>query len=199
MTFGAALFASLALALPQEAPASPEALQIRAKTILLADGRALNDAVLVVRDGKIEQVGTDVALDPSLATFDHDGTLTAGLVACRSFAGAAGETDDSTRSILPSARLVHAVDREHPDFGRALAEGITSVVITTGGTNVVGGHTVAFKTTGELLQADAHLALSFAGKALGRAQQRFFSFFSTPGAAADGGLETTGGGGRGTR
>ena len=194
MILGATLLASLSLALPQEATPS---LQVRAREIHTADGRRLENAVVTVRDGKIAAVGSEV--DAELPLLEHDGVLTAGLVGARSFAGLGGEADDGTRSILPSARLVHAVDRAHPDFGRALEEGITTVLLTTGGTNVVGGHTVVMKTTGEVLQADAHLAVSFADKALGRSQPRLFGFFGADGAARDGGLENTAATGRGAR
>ena len=177
-------------------------LQVRAKEIVLADGERIEDGVLIVADGVVRRVGRGVEIDERYPVIEHDGVLTAGLIACQTHSGAAaGETTDATRSFLPAARLVHAFDPDHPDFEKALRAGITSVVLAPTGDNVVGGITAVVKTAGgTVVKPEAHLALSLAGAALGRqARQPIFPFGSADTAAQEGGLENTERDGRGSR
>lgn len=168
--------ALLASALPA-APAAPAAhaaqaqeardvLQIRAATLLLSDGTRIEDGVLLVEDGKIRKVGRGVEVDPALPLVDHAGVLTAGIVVCQSESGTRGGVSDPTRSVLPAARAVDALDPDHPDLERALESGITTMVLSPGSRNVVGGRAGVVKSTGVVVTPSSHLALSFAGEAL---------------------------------
>jgi len=130
------------------------------------------------------------------------------MIACQTQSGAVGETDDTQRAFLPEARLVHAFDPASSDFEDALAAGITTMLLTPGGANVVGGQTAVVKTHGGTVVApEAHLALSFSGAALGQAsRQRFFFFEPSPRhdglhepLAANGGPENTDSARRGSR
>ncbi len=180
-------------------------LQVRAKAMLLADGSRIENAALVIEDGKITRVGRGVELDTSLPTIEHDGVLTAGLVALNASCGADGELFDVTRSLLPEAHAAHAFDPDHSDFRDAAEQGITTVVLTPSNRNVAGGLTAVVKTSGgTVLRDGAHLALSFAKDSLGTISGGFFSF-ADAGRATDlvsseeGGPETTDTSGRGTR
>jgi imidazolonepropionase-like amidohydrolase len=161
-------------ALAQESPV----LQIRAKEIVLGDESRVEDGILVIEGGRIARVGRGVEPDPSLPLIEHDGVLTAGMIACQTQSGAVGETDDTQRSFLPEARLVYAFDPESSDFEKALEAGITTMVLTPGGNNVVGGLTAVVKTHGgTVVSPQGHLALSFAGPALGQTTRQQFFFF----------------------
>lgn len=179
-----------------------EVLQVRAKEIVLGDGNRVEDGLLVVEDGRIARVGAGTEVDEDLPLIEHDGVLTAGMVACQTHSGTRGDDDDQQRSFLPEARIVHAFDPDHSDFEKALEAGITSVVLAPGGDNVAGGMTAVVKTAGgTVLARDAHLALSFSGSALGQSTASFFFFFGSAQAptAADGGPENTDRARRGTR
>lgn len=140
--------------------------QIRAKTILLDDGTRISDGVLLIEEGKIRKVGRGVEVDPALPLVDHDGVLTAGMVVCQSESGTRGGASDPTRSVMPAARVADALDPTHPDLEQALAAGITTMVLSPGRGNVVGGRTAVVKTTGLVVEPQAHLALSFSRDAL---------------------------------
>lgn len=163
-------------AAPVALPDGSADLQVRAARVLRADGSTLANGVLLVRDGKVVRLGTQV--DPALPLLEHDGVLTAGLVACQTLSGMGTEADDDTRSLLPDARLVHAFKPSHSDFEKALAAGITTVVLTPTGRNIAGGLTAVVKTTGAVVEPEAHLALSFAESALGIARFNFQFVFS---------------------
>jgi imidazolonepropionase-like amidohydrolase len=198
-----ALFlAPASAALAQEGSAEGSTLQFRAREIWTADGQRVANALLVVEGGKVRAVGADQEADPRLPLIAHDGVISAGLVACQTQSGAAGELLDDTRSVLPEARTLHAFAPEHPDFERALAAGITTLVLPPSPENLVGGLACAVKSAGgSVLSAEASLALSFSSAALGRSTATGFFFFGAAEelASADGSPEVTERSRRGTR
>jgi len=171
-----------------------DSFQIRAQAIVRADGSRLENGVLLVENGKVAGLGTRLA--DGVPTIEHDGVLTPGLVVCQTMSGMGGEANDQTRSLLPEARLVHAYDPTHSDFEKALAAGITTMVLPPDGRNVAGGLTAVVKTEGTVVSPGAHVALSFSEKALAVNTGFFFSFF---GAVEDGDIEDTSSSASGTR
>ncbi len=178
---------------PEPEPPAAGILQIRAAEVYLGDGNRIEDGVVVIENGRIRNVGRGVEIDSSQPVLEHDGVLTAGMVACHSWAGTRGENHDSTRSMLPEARIAYTFHPEHSDFANAVKAGITSIVLAPTGQNLAGGKTCVVKTAGgEVVKKEAHLALSFSGEALRQAVQQFFFFFNAE-TAVDDGLENTGG------
>jgi len=157
--------------------AQSAAYQVRATDLYPGDGRHLKNGIVVVRDGKIVQVGLGDNPDPKLPLIEHAGALTPGLVACQSMSGTEGQADDRTRSVLAEARVADAVLGGHSDFKRALAAGITTLVIAPSAENLIGGITTVVKTVNATpLKREGHLAISFSKEALGRSapSRRFF-------------------------
>lgn len=147
-------------------------LQVRASSILLADGSRIEHGIVLVEDGKIRKVGRGVDVNETLPVVELDGVLTAGMIACQTTSGAEDEAFDSTRSVLETASMVHAFDPEHPDFEAALESGVTAVVLTPSRRSLVGGRTAVVKSHGGVvLRRDAHLALSFSKDALAGSPQ----------------------------
>ena len=168
------LLTTVALALPANDPVLPIApiapasqLAIKAKTILLGDGRSVEDGVVLITNGKIERVGRGVEIPDTAIVLEHDGVLTAGLVALHTASGAQSDVNESTRSVTADCDLVHAFNPSHSDFKNALEAGITTVVLTPPATNLSGGVTCVVKTTGgTVIQRRAQLALSMCSAAL---------------------------------
>jgi len=152
------------------APASDggtDTYAVRAARMLLADGREVEDAVLLVEGGKIRAAGRGVDVPAGVPVLEHDGVLTAGMIACHGYSGTRGETGDDTRSVLAEARIANALDLGHSDFANALAAGITTLVITPAPDNLAPGSTAVVKTAGgTILSSAAHLSLSFTDDAL---------------------------------
>ena len=186
---------------PENEPAA-DTLQIRARTVYLGDGNRIDDGVVTLSDGRITRVGRGVEVDPDLPLIEHDGVLTAGMVAAHSWFGTRSENHDGTRALLPEARLAYTFHPGHSDFERALKAGVTSIVIAPTGQNLAGGKTCVVKTAGTLLKKESHLALSFSKDALDEGQVPFFfPFFSAEGQplAVDDALESSGGNTSGAR
>lgn len=156
-----------ALTAPAAAFEPAEVYAIRASKMILADGAQVEDAVLLVEGTKIRAAGRGVEVPAGVPVLEHDGVLTAGMIACHGASGTRGERGDDTRSVLAEAKMRHALDLGHGDFERALAAGITTLVVTPDNDNLVPGSSVVVKTTGgEVLSDAGHLSLSFSGAAL---------------------------------
>ena len=161
-------------------------LQVQATEIWTSGGERIQGGLLVIEGGRIRSVSRGKAADPGLPLVRHEGVLTAGLVACRSQAGAAGELQDDTRTVLSEARVVQAFDPAHHDFAHALEAGITALELAPSPGNLVGGLSCVVKTSGgRVLAPEAALALSLTGAALGRSTGSNFFFF---GSAEEGGV-----------
>lgn len=188
--------ALLALALAGGEPSAPRegVLQIQAAEIWTSGGERIQDGLLLVEDGRVRAVSKGKQPDPGLPLVRHAGVVTAGLIGLRSQAGAGGELQDDTRSVLPEAHAVHAFDPSHPDVARALAAGITALELAPGPGNVVGGLACVVKTSGgRVLTSEASLALSLTSAALGRSTGPSFFVFGAGEAQAqpDGGPESS--------
>jgi predicted amidohydrolase YtcJ len=111
-------------------------------------------------------VGAGVPVPGDAELVEHDGHLTAGMIAAHTYSGIEGEATDTTRAVLPEARLVHAFDPERKAYAEALRAGITSVVLTPRPDNLVGGLSAVVKTAGgRVLAPRAHLCLSLGAEA----------------------------------
>ena len=128
------------------------------------DAGSIGPGVVVVRGGDIASVGpaAEVALPEGLHVIEHDGAVSAGLIACRAFPSFVRDTSDPTRTALAEAHVADAVAPAHEDFAILREAGITSVVVTPSSGNFVGGQTAVFKTDGSELRPNAHLAVSLA-------------------------------------
>ena len=159
------------LSAPRPAAPTPvggeQAIAIRAKRVETGAGEALQDGVVLIERGKVSAVGVQLELPAGAQVFDHDGVVTAGLIACHSYDGLRGENHDRTRSVMPELRVADAFSPTNADFERALAAGITSVVLAPTPQNLVGGRAAVVKTSGgAALRSAAHLVLSLSDAAL---------------------------------
>jgi imidazolonepropionase-like amidohydrolase len=195
---------ALLLGVAAPAPASAQAFQVRAKEVLLGDGSRIENGVMLVENGRITRVGRGVEIDERFPVIEHDGVLTAGLVACQTLSGTKGEAHDETRSMLPEARMINAFRPGHPDYLAAAVAGITTVVLTPTAENLIGGTTAVVKTYGgSVLRREGHLAISFSKDALESDRPLGFLLFGAAEATeippAAGGPEETDATERGTR
>jgi len=126
---------------------------IRNATILDGTGRRLDQADLLMRDGKVVALGT--ALDAGGATVvDAQGRwLTPGIIDVHSHLGvyaspgmtAHQDGNEMTDPVTPGVWAEHAVWPQDPGFATALAGGVTSMQILPGSGNLIGGRGVTLK------------------------------------------------------
>lgn len=160
-----ALAAPLAVATSQSPAGS---VAIRADVAWLGDGRTLENATVLVVDGRIADVGADLSVPAGVETIRHRGYLTVGMIALHGYDGASSrEFRDDSRPVLPDAKVGLVFDPTSPDFASARGAGITSLLLTPTPEGVAPGLTAVVKSAGRnLLKDEAHLSLVFTANGL---------------------------------
>jgi imidazolonepropionase-like amidohydrolase len=139
---------------------------LRADKVWIDGSNSIDKGMVLVRDGRIVEVGAKLDLDEGVQVVECQGHLTAGLVALRAQVGVAGAALDPTRAALPEARVAHALRRDDPAFADLRAQGITAVVVAPDAAKLLPGATAVAKTTGALVSERAHLSVVFGASAL---------------------------------
>ncbi len=163
------LIAGALLGAPLAAGANDAPFAVSAKHIVVDGKTTVLDGVLVVERGKVREVldAKQKSKAAGLPTVEHDGWVSAGMIAARSHLGTRGEVSEPKRSFAADARMLDVVDFGHPELAAALQAGITTVVIAPDASNLIGGRTAVIKTHGRaVLDPDAHLLIAPAASAL---------------------------------
>ena len=144
------------------------AVAYRAKSVLIGDGNAVENGIVLVQDGVIHSVGADVDVPEGVALVELDGVLTPGLIASHSYEGLGAERADMTRHALPEADVAHAFKPSHEDFEASLAAGVTSIVLAPAPQILLPGTTAVVKAAGDtIVRRPAQLEVVFSNSALG--------------------------------
>ena len=135
------------------APVASGPVLITDATVLTGDGKRLEGADVLMKDGRIAAVGTD--LDPAGATVvDGRGKwVTPGIIDVHSHLGvypspgatAHGDGNEMTSPVTAQVWAEHGVWPQDPGFAAALAGGVTSLMILPGSANLIGGRGVVLK------------------------------------------------------
>lgn len=148
------LFAVLAL----PSPAGP--LAIRGKTVYTMAGVPLEDGMVLVKDGKIEKVGSAAAVRiPDGYELLEAAVVTPGFVDMRSIVGLSGAYNvdadqDQDEETGPDQSQLRAIDAYNPD--ELLVDvvnqyGVTTMQVGPGRANVIAGQAAIVKTHGHTL------------------------------------------------
>ncbi|MBS0373850.1 MAG: amidohydrolase [Proteobacteria bacterium] len=126
-------------------------------TVLDGTGRRLEDADVLLRDGKVAALGRGLAVPAGVTVVDARGRwVTPGIVDVHTHYGAfsapftADELEHSDVNEIsdPNTANVwveHSIAVQDPSFARALAGGVTTVEVLPGSTNLFGGRAVVLK------------------------------------------------------
>ncbi|ATG58400.1 MULTISPECIES: amidohydrolase [Pseudoalteromonas] len=135
------------------APISTTSTLITNATVLTGTGERLDDADVLLVDGKVQQVGKDLAVKAD-TTIDAQGKwVTPGIIDVHSHLGAypnpsVESHQDGNEMTSPNTAEVwveHSVWPQDPGFNRAREGGITSLQILPGSANLFGGRGVTLK------------------------------------------------------
>jgi imidazolonepropionase-like amidohydrolase len=127
---------------------------IRHATVLTGTGVRLDNADVLIVDGKIRAVGSSLEAPADSRIVDGQGRwITPGLIDIHSHLGvypspAVEANSDGNEMTSPSTANVwaeHSVWPQDPGFRTALAGGITSLQILPGSANLIGGRSVVLK------------------------------------------------------
>ena len=141
-------FASAYRALPSQ----PTALV--GATILDGAGRQIDGGTVLMRDGKIEQVGQNLAVPQGYATVDARGKwITPGVIDAHSHLGvypspgvpALSDGNEITNPNTAQVWSEHSLWPHDPGFNTARAGGVTTLLILPGSANLFGGRSVTVK------------------------------------------------------
>jgi imidazolonepropionase-like amidohydrolase len=139
----------------------------KAGHVFIGDGTSLENGTVLVADGVIAAVGTDVEIPASAVVIEHAGAISPGMIALHSKEGVGGELYDETRVTLPDADASFAFQPESHDFYRTCAAGITSVVLVPSSESLIGGQSAVVKTRGGVVvKRGAQLSLGMSSEAL---------------------------------
>ncbi len=134
-------------------PLPSEATLITHATILTGTGERLDDASLLISDGKIVFVG-EGEVPGNVNTIDASGRwVTPGLIDVHSHLGvfaspgvkAHSDGNEKTSPTTPNVWAEHSIWPQDPAFARALAGGITTLQTLPGSANLIGGRGVIVK------------------------------------------------------
>src|SRR5882762_3484037 len=127
---------------------------IRNATVLTGTGTRLDDADVLIVDGKIQSVGSHLQAPPQSRIVEGKGRwVTPGLIDVHSHLGvypspaveANSDGNEATSPTTPNVWAEHSVWPQDPGFRTALAGGITSLQILPGSANLIGGRSVVLK------------------------------------------------------
>ncbi|MBI2379275.1 MAG: amidohydrolase [Gammaproteobacteria bacterium] len=122
--------------------------------ILVGNGQEIANGKLVVSDGKIQAIGTDIALPTDIPVHDLKGQwLTPGLVDVHSHLGVypapslttSEDGNEMTGPVTAEVWAEHSVWPQDPQFRLALEGGVTTLQILPGSANLIGGRGVTVK------------------------------------------------------
>ncbi len=158
---------ALTLIASASAPAQSGTIAIQARTLYLGDGRKLEHGILLIDEGKFRAVAVNADLPKGVRLIQHDGAITPGFVVAHDRTSLGGEAGDSTRPMLPGAMVADGFDPEAKELRLAARAGVTTILLSPGPENLVGGQTAVVKSVGgRILQRRSHLALSLSSSAL---------------------------------
>jgi len=127
---------------------------IRGATVLTATDKEIDGGDVLMRNGKIVAVGTNIAAPAGAVVIDGKGKfVTPGIIDIHSHLGvypspsneATSDGNEATRPTTPDVRSENSVWPEDPGFTRALAGGVTAMEILPGSANLIGGRSVVLK------------------------------------------------------
>jgi imidazolonepropionase-like amidohydrolase len=137
----------LAGALPAVSAAGQEILAVKAGRLVVAPGKVVPEAVLVVRGGRVHAYGPGLAIPAGARVVDHSGaTVAPGLVDVWTRLTTATEVRERARAWTPRLRAADAIDPTDRKWALWAAAGITSVAVAPDPDQVGGGLACLVKT-----------------------------------------------------
>ncbi len=153
----------------RESPPRPEAVLVRNATIWTSGAQGtLQEADLLVRQGKISEVGADLEAPDNAIVIDGEGKhVTAGLIDAHSHSGLTRGGNEVGQAVTAEVGIKDIINSHDIAFYRELAGGLTIINQLHGSANPIGGKNSVIKLrwgapAEELMVADAIPGIKFA-------------------------------------
>jgi imidazolonepropionase-like amidohydrolase len=130
---------------------APKAVFVKNATVWTSGPQGtLQNANLLIVDGKVAAVGKGVAIPATLAgstvEIDAQGrSVTPGLIDCHSHTAIDGGVNEGTRNVSAEVRIGDVLDPFAPSIYRELAGGLTTAHVLHGSANAIGGQVEIIK------------------------------------------------------
>jgi imidazolonepropionase-like amidohydrolase len=127
-------------------PAAAQDVLIRGGTVLTITNGDLPDTDVLIRDGKIVEVGQNLTAPEGVRIIEAQGQfVTPGIIDSHSHMGIDRGLNEGSRSVVPEVRIADAIKHDDPAFFTALAGGITTIHTMHGSANTIGGQNESIK------------------------------------------------------
>jgi imidazolonepropionase-like amidohydrolase len=151
-------------------PAAPTL--IRGATVLTGTGSRLDEADVLIIDGRIKAVGANLAAPDGAQVIEAKGRwVTPGIIDIHSHLGVypspglkgLADGNEMTNPVTANVWAEHSIWTQDPGFEAALEGGVTTLEILPGSGNLIGGRSVVVKN----VHAATYQAMKFPGAAQG--------------------------------
>src|SRR5947207_6885331 len=142
---------ALALALAAVFPlAAQERLAVKGGKVIPVAGPPVENAVILVRNGKIEAVGTNLPIPSEAKVIDAAGKVVVpGFIEAHSTRGM--DQVNETNPNVPFLSVIDAIDPSQDYFEECRRNGVTAAAVVPGNNTMFGGQAAVLKTAGEFV------------------------------------------------
>jgi imidazolonepropionase-like amidohydrolase len=131
---------------PSAPEAPPSLILIQNATILTVSHGIIEHGSILIKDGKIAEVGSSVKTPKGAKIIDAAGQFVMpGIIDCHSHIAIEGGVNEGSVSVSSIANIADVLDPEDIDIYRDLAGGVTTANILHGSANAIGGQTIVIK------------------------------------------------------
>ncbi len=135
------------------APGWAEVTAVKAGRILTISGEPITDGVILIEDGKIADIGTGIEIPENATVIDAGKSVVMpGFVDASAVQPVRGDLNEQSSEITPTLRISDALDPQSKVIKRVVQTGVTTLFISPGRQNVIGGLGVVVKPTGNIPQ-----------------------------------------------
>src|SRR6202166_3292638 len=143
-----ALALSASLAAPPNSPAAEPSpvILIQNATILTVSHGTIERGSILIKDGKIAEVGASVKAPKDAQVIDASGQFVIpGIIDCHSHIAVEGSVNEGSISVSSIVNIADVLNPDDVDIYRDLAGGVTVANVLHGSANAIGGQTVVIK------------------------------------------------------
>jgi imidazolonepropionase-like amidohydrolase len=114
--------------------------------VLTVTQGTLPKATILIRDGKIAEIGTDVEIPEGMHVIEAEGlTVMPGIIDSHSHFSISSGVNEATLAVVPEVRIRDAINSDDITIYRALAGGVTAARLLHGSANPIGGQDAVIK------------------------------------------------------
>jgi imidazolonepropionase-like amidohydrolase len=119
---------------------------IKGATILTVTKGTITQGSILIKDGKIQALGTGLTAPPGVTVIDAAGLVAMpGIIDTHSHIAVQGGVNEGTLSVVPEVRVKDVVTGDEIGIYRALAGGTTTARLLHGSANTIGGQDAVVK------------------------------------------------------